>query len=356
MRVVALLTIALSAGCSGPGEVAHMSSGIDQRLSPALSIDLRVDHDDPVELAHVAAISDSTLLAIEGRTGDLWRLPMSNGRPQRVGSVNSAGKRRVLAMRTGSGMVSMIDAAGRITEDSVTAQAPRIVAHRPPGLRRSLLGFGRLSDGSFLVMESAVSITRGQWIPADTISVTRVFRPDSEVVLARWARGGPRDPLGVVTDFTAAMVAHDTAYVSGSAPPRAAVLTVDGGARLEFRSLTGIAAVRFARADEVRLEQELRRRGVPAAEISRVPKTYPTIAAAIQNAGVWFVSSPTSADRFRLMTACEGRSLRVSVEGPDISGIHFLDSGIVVIRDFLEDGVIRVEFSRYSDFPAGCES
>lgn len=318
-------------------------------------IELRADRDDPLEFSHVALISDSVLLAIEKRTGDLWTLPLTGGASRRIGSVNAAGRRRVLAMVAASGVVSMIDAAGRITEDSAGATNPAIVAHTSYGMPRQLMGFSRLSDGSFLLMESAVSLSRGHWVPTDTVSVTRLFRPDSQVVLARWERGGRVNPLGGVSDFSSMRTRAETVYLTGSAPPRGAALFVNGIGRPRFAAFEGITPPPFATGDVKRLVEELRRRGVPDAEVSRLPKTYPAIAAAVRTRGLWFVSSPTSADRFRLMTACDRRPFRDAISGPDVSAIHLLEAGLVLERDALGDGVLRVEYSRYSDFPGGCE-
>jgi hypothetical protein len=249
----------------------------------------------------------------------------------------------------------MIDAAGRITEDSAGATNPAIVAHTSYGMRRQLMGFSRLSDGSFLLMESAVSLTRGTWVPTDTVSVTRLFRPDSEVVLARWERGGRINPLGGVSDFSSMRTRAETVYITGSVPPRGAAMFVSGMGRPRFAAFEGISPPPFATGDVKRLLAELRRRGVPDSDISRLPKTYPAIAAAIRTRGLWFVSSPTSADRFRLMTACDRRPFRDAISGPDVSAIHLLETGLVLERDALRDGVLRIEYSQYSDFPRGCE-
>lgn len=339
---------------SGPARSAP-ALAVDARASSPRTVILRADRDDPLEFAWIGSLDDSTLVAIERRTQHVWRLPLT-GRavPQRVADASRGGRRRIVGFSADRGRIAMIDRAGRISEDVPDAADPTLAAHRRSGTSRSLLGFARMPNGSFLTMESRVHLIPGHWMPRDTVTISRVVPPDLQLAVAVWERAGKTNPLGLVADFLSMRVVGETIVVSASGPPRVIRLTPGGAWTPQTFLIEGLRPPALPRSERDRMRADLERRGVPISEITKLAATYPAIIAAHPVNDGWFVVTPASGDRFSLSFACRGAPPRPVLVGADIVAIHLLASTLVVLRDRLDSGWVRVEVSSYRDFSASC--
>jgi hypothetical protein len=248
----------------------------------------------------------------------------------------------------------MIDAMGRISDDLPASRDPILVAHRPYGMRRTLLGFSRLADGSHLVLERRLSVVPGRVLPLDSGFLTRVFEADSSELLATWIGSTVTAPYGSILDVPSLIVSGDTAHLAGNTPPRVIDLPVLGTGKGAVRPLRGLQPMPMSDQDRGRLTAELGRRGVGSADVQAITAYYPAIVSARPVAGEVFVVGVTGPDRYSLSAVCRSGSARVLLKGGDIARIFLLSGHVVVVRDQLPQNRMLLEASPYTEFETGC--
>ncbi|MDQ8164489.1 MAG: hypothetical protein P3A28_01855 [Gemmatimonadota bacterium] len=346
---------ALMLACGRDGERPSPSLDVDRRMVPARTVTLRDDRDVPLEFLFLSMSDDSTLVVVERRTQDLWRIPIREpAAATRVGLAAARGRERITGLAAFVGGVSLIDLRGGISEGAATEADPQLVARRRVEGPRTLLGFVRLTDGTFVLLEARTQVVAGRWQPADTVTLLRIVRPDSQAVLAKWARSDYTRPLGIASDFLSLRARNDTLFVAGNSPARVMPVVAAAPMLTTPVLLRGLSAAPMAHRDAERVTSDLVGRGIPAAEVAKVSLVYPPVVSALPAGAGWFVVTSMATDRFALIHICPGMTVMDLVRGSDIVGIHLLDRHVVIVREALANGRVLVEVSRNTDFNVAC--